>query len=259
LRLPNGKRSIPFAMPAPPLPERGGGVLTRVAARRSRSRRLAAFFMVSTAPLSFPSAVKAETEPSSSSLWSRLMGRGARQPVHEAAVTAAPLADRFRRGTPQPKRRGPSAAGVTPPQPKRARHNTAARATAGRSATAGASGANVAVRSAPLRGAAPRPRTLERDRSPPCNRRSEELISQGDIAGGGCLLTRAAEAGDARSALRSARPTIRRARQARRARVKPDAEKARALYAPKASEFRLAPRRQAARGAGAGALNMNRR
>ena len=49
---------------------------------------------------------------------------------------------------------------------------------------------------AALKGTRARPR-----RNRDALRRSEELISQGDIAGGRLLLTRAAEAGDARSAL----------------------------------------------------------
>ncbi len=63
----------------------------------------------------------------------------------------------------------------------------------------------------PGAGAEPRLRVLERDEIATFYRRSEELIGQGDIAGARLLLTRAAEAGDARSALALGRPTTPRA------------------------------------------------
>ena len=44
-------------------------------------------------------------------------------------------------------------------------------------------------------------RTLDQDEIAILYRRSQDLITQGDIAGGRLLLTRAAEAGDARAAL----------------------------------------------------------
>jgi hypothetical protein len=222
----------PVTMPAPPLPERGARVLTRVAGAVALAA-LAAFFMVGTAPLSFPSAVKAETDPGSSSLWSRLMGRGARQPVNEAAVTPAPLADRFAAMTPQTLAPQILAPPATTPQPA-----TPVVPPAEASTLPARPVQTVAIPVAPpAPEAAPRPRALDRDEIATLYRRSEELISQGDIAGGRLLLTRAAEAGDARSALALGAtydPAV--LGKLGVLGVKPDAEKARTWYA-KASEF----------------------
>src|SRR5882724_10994748 len=114
----------PVAVPAPPLPERGSRVLTRVAGAVALAA-LAAFFMVGTAPLSLQGAVKAETDTAASSLWSRLIGGNARQPVNEAAVPALPVAlvDRFAAMTPQvqppqaqpPQAQAPQAQTPAPP------------------------------------------------------------------------------------------------------------------------------------------------
>ena len=96
---------------------------------------------------------------------------------------------------------------------------------------------SIAVAVAPPPQPASKPRTLDRDEIAMLYRRSEELIAQGDIAGGRLFLTRAAEAGDARSALALGAtydPAV--LGKLGVLGVKPDAEKARAWYA-KASEF----------------------
>jgi len=205
----------PVAVPAPPLPERGSRVLTRVAGAVALAA-LAAFFMVGTAPLSLQGAVKAETDTAASSLWSRLIGGNARQPVNEATVPAVPvaLADRFAAMTPQAQ--APQA--QTPAPPARPLQT-------------------VAVPVAPPVEPVPKPRTLDPDEIAVLYRRSQDLVAQGDIAGGRLLLTRAAEAGDARSALALGAtydPAV--LGKLGVLGVMPDAKKARAWYA-KASEY----------------------
>jgi len=84
---------------------------------------------------------------------------------------------------------------------------------------------------------ASRPRTLDPDEIAILYRRSEDLIAQGDIAGGRLLLTRAAEAGDARSALALGAtydPAV--LGKLGVLGIKPNAEKARTWYG-KAAEF----------------------
>jgi len=210
----------PVAVPAPPLPERGSRVLTRVAGAVALAA-LAAFFMVGTAPLSLQGAVKAETDPGSSSLWSRLIGGNARQPVNEAAVPAMPvaLADRFAAMTPQVQPPQAQAPQVQAPAPPARPLQT------------------VAVPVASPVEPVPKPRTLDPDEIAVLYRRSQDLIAQGDIAGGRLLLTRAAEAGDARSALALGAtydPAV--LGKLGVLGVMPDAKKARAWYA-QASEF----------------------
>lgn len=176
----------PSDVPEPPPRERSSsaGVLARVAGAAGLAA-LAAFFMVGTAPLSL--AVKAEGD-AAPSLWSRFTGKTARLPANEVASAApaappavGPLAERF--AAVQPAEAAPApiptrtvqtvAIQVAPPVPEP--RLPAARAAPGR--------------------------TLDQDEITILYRRSQDLITQGDIAGGRLLLTRAAEGGDARAAL----------------------------------------------------------
>jgi hypothetical protein len=236
----------PVVVPAPRTAGRSGpsttGVLTRVVGAVGLAA-LAAFFMVGTTPFSF--AIKAEGE-TSPSLWSRLMSRSARpqpelaaqksaletpppQPVAPKAPAIAPtaLAERFAAVTPA----------VEPPTriPARPVQTVAVPAT-----PAVPPPSVTAAPPAPPPAPAPEPaktRALDPDEIATLYRRSEELISQGDIAGGRLLLTRAAEAGDARSALALGAtydPSV--LGKLGVLGVKPNPEKARAWYA-KAAEF----------------------
>ena len=239
----------PVAVPAPPA-SRGSsntGVLTRVVGAVGLAA-LAAFFMVGTTPFSF--AVKAEGE-TSPSLWARLMTRSARpqpetpappKPVAEVtppvpvvpkppAIAPIALADRFAAVAPA----------VEPPariQPRPVQTVAVPQVAVPQAP------ASIAVPQVPAAAAAPPPpaepvklRTLDPDEVATLYRRSEELISQGDIAGGRLLLTRAAEAGDARSALALGAtydPSV--LGKLGVLGVRPNAEKARTWYA-KAAEF----------------------
>ena len=168
----------PAAVPEPPTRQRrsSAGVLARVAGAAGLAA-LAAFFMVGTAPLSL--AVKAEGD-AAPSLWIRLVGKNTRPVVAEPAAfmpAAAPigLAERF--------------AGVEPPEraaplPARAVQTVA-----------------IAPEPVVAQPSPPSSRTLDQDEIAILYKRSQDLIAQGDIAGGRLLLTRAAEAGDARAAL----------------------------------------------------------
>jgi len=172
----------PATVPEPPPRQRGAsaGVLARVAGAAGLAA-LAALFMVGTAPLSL--AVKAEGD-GAPSLWARFTGKTARVAASEpvpAAAAATPLAERF---AALPAEAAPApvstrtvqtvAIQVAPPEP-----------------------APAAVQP-PLRTPS---RTLDSDEITILYKRSQDLITQGDIAGGRLLLTRAAEAGDARAAL----------------------------------------------------------
>jgi len=175
----------PATVPEPPPRQRGAsaGVLARVAGAAGLAA-LAALFMVGTAPLSL--AVKAEGD-GAPSLWARFTGKSARPPARESApapATATPLAERFAAlpveaaPAPIPTRTVQTVAiQVAPPEP-----------------------APAAVPAAVQPPRAPS-RTLDSDEITILYKRSQDLITQGDIAGGRLLLTRAAEAGDARAAL----------------------------------------------------------
>jgi hypothetical protein len=168
----------PVVMPPPP-GTRGSpvGVLTRVIGAIGLAA-LAAFFMVGTVPLK--GVVKAEAETALPSWWARFaaLGEARERPAPAPAESEEPvaLADRFATPEPLPVRTVQTTpvqiAAVTPDVPEAA-----------------------------AQGGETRLRTLERDEIATFYRRSEELIGQGDIAGARLLLTRAAEAGDARSAL----------------------------------------------------------
>jgi hypothetical protein len=180
----------PAAVPEPPTRQHrsSAGVLARVAGAAGLAA-LAAFFMVGTAPLSL--AVKAEGD-AAPSLWTRLVGKNIRPVVAEPgaftpAAPAAPvaLADRFagvepaERAAPLPMRAVQTVAIQVAPEPVPAQPSPAP-----------------VARSAPASS-----RTLDQDEIAILYKRSQDLIAQGDIAGGRLLLTRAAEAGDARAAL----------------------------------------------------------
>jgi hypothetical protein len=169
----------PVPVPPPPLRERGsvtGLLLARIAGAISLAA-LAALLMVGTMPLK--GAVKAESETTLPSLWSRFGGTAAPRPLTQpASEEPVALSDRF----PPPAEVAPApppvqVAAVAPP---------------------------VQVAVAPPMQSAQNEialRALGSDEIAGLYRRSRELIVQGDIAAARLLLTRAAEAGDARSAL----------------------------------------------------------
>jgi hypothetical protein len=178
----------PAAVPEPPPLRRGAsaGVLARVAGAAGLAA-LAAFFMVGTAPLSL--AVKAEGD-GAPSLWARFTGKNTRAPASEsvaAPATAAPLAERF--AAMRPAEAAPA------PVPSRTVQTVAIQVAPPDPAPAAVP---VVVQPPPLRTPG---RTLDNDEIAILYKRSQDLITQGDIAGGRLLLTRAAEAGDARAAL----------------------------------------------------------
>jgi hypothetical protein len=198
----------PVMMPA--LSTRGTsvGVLARVVGAIGLAA-LAAFFMVGTAPLK--GTVKAESETALPSTWSRFAGpvtdmRERAAPAAGEPAQVAALADRF--------------AAASDALPVRAVQTTP-----------------VPVVQPPPAETAPRLRALDRDEIATLYRRSEQLIGQGDIAGARLLLTRAAEAGDARSAL-ALGATYDAASLSRLGvrGIAPDAAQARGWYA-KAAEF----------------------
>jgi hypothetical protein len=232
----------PVAVPAPPA-SRGSsntGVLTRVVGAVGLAA-LAAFFMVGTTPFSFAVKAEGDTAPS---LWARLMTRSARpqpelpappKPVAEVtppvpvvpkppAIAPIALADRFAAVAPA----------VEPPariQPRPVQ-TVAVPQVAVPQVPAAAAPAAASPPPEPVK-----LRTLDPDEVATLYRRSEELISQGDIAGGRLLLTRAAEGGDARSALALGAtydPAV--LGKLGVLGVRPNAEKARTWYA-KAAEF----------------------
>jgi hypothetical protein len=209
----------PVVMP-PPLSVRTSsvGVLARVVGAIGLAA-LAALLMVGTMPLK--GAVKAEGESALPSIWSRFTGSvadvrvpsSAPQATEEPAQAAA-LADRFAAATPDP----------LPIRPVQTTQVQIAAATPAEPAPQPA---------AP----APRLRALDRDEIATLYRRSEELVGQGDIAGARLLLTRAAEAGDARSALALGATYDAASLSKLGVRgIAPDAAQARAWYA-RAAEF----------------------
>jgi hypothetical protein len=174
----------PAVVPRPPMPT--VGIFARVAGAVGLAA-LAAFFMVGTAPLSL--AVKADGEAAPASFWSRFgVPTGNRQQgpqdlafkLASADNTSVALAVRFAAVSPAPDV-APSDAPI-PAQPVK----------------------TVAPSPAVVEAAPPPPpslRVLDREEIAMLVKRSEELIVQGDIAAARLMLTRAAEAGDARAAL----------------------------------------------------------
>jgi hypothetical protein len=179
----------PVAVPAPPLREAGSrvGVFARVSGAVGLAA-LAAFFMVGTTPLSL--AVKAEGEGAPASFWSRfVIPAGNRQAAPQefklASTDSMPvgLAERFAATGPMAASPLPDVTPAEPPVPAPALKTVAVAPT---------------VEAAP---APPSIRTLDREEIALLIKRSEDLIVQGDIAAARLMLTRAAEAGDARAAL----------------------------------------------------------
>jgi hypothetical protein len=189
----------PVPVAPPPLREKGSGpglIVARVAGAIGFAAA-AAFVLVGTVPLK--SAVKAESETALPSIWSRVTGGSRAQPYALASApqeeTAAPLADRFAAAEP-PQPSPPPPMPVVPrvvqtvpvqmaPVQMAAVQPTAQPAPPVQSETA----------------APPPPRTISTDELAVLFKRSDELIRQGDIAAARLLLTRAAEASDARAAL----------------------------------------------------------
>jgi hypothetical protein len=208
----------------PPSRERGSsaGLVARVAGAVALAA-LAAFFMVGTGPLK--SAVKAESEPPAPSVWSRIAGTfGGRREAVAREPQRTVVSERF----PAP------AQGEDPRNalPIRSVQTVPVQIAAVQVA---------APEPAPPQPAAPEPappaRALEADEIATLNRRSQELITQGDIAGARLLLTRAAEGGDARSALALGATYDAAALGRLGVRgIAPDPERARAWYA-KAAEL----------------------
>jgi hypothetical protein len=176
----------PVPVPAPPLREPGSavGILARVAGAVGLAA-LAAFFMVGTAPLSL--AVKADGEAAPASFWSRFAAQSGnpRQAPQEFKLASADgsvpvaLAERFAAAGPA------SEMPVQTPIPAQAVKTVAI--------------APVVAEPAPA--PVPTLRALDYEEIAMLVKRSEELIVQGDIAAARLMLTRAAEAGDARAAL----------------------------------------------------------
>jgi len=188
------------------------GVLARVAGAVGLAG-LAAFFMVG---MPLKGAVKAESE-AVPSMWSRV---------------TSPRADSHARASPPRTTEEPAALAerfVVAPDPLPVRAVQTTQVAAVQPAPEPAEPARVEP--------APALRSLDRDEIATLHRRGEELIGQGDIAGARLLLTRAAEAGDARAAL--ALGATYDAANLNRLGVHgivPDAAQARAWYA-KAAEF----------------------
>lgn len=176
----------PVTVPPPPLSQRGsttGALVARIAGAVGLAG-LAAFLMVGTVPLK--GAVKAESESVLPAQWSRFGSAAVpsqQAGTQQAAEEPAALADRF--AATQVAALPPAEAPPpSPPVPARAV-------------------ATVPMQAVPVEGARADivRRSLGGDEVAALYRRSRELIVQGDIAAARLLLTRAAEAGDARSAL----------------------------------------------------------
>jgi hypothetical protein len=213
----------------PPISARGPsvGVLARVVGAIGLAG-IAAFLMVGMLPLK--SAVKAEAETALPSIWSRVAPtpaepreRAAAQPAEEPVA----LADRLAAAPPEP----PAVRAVQTMPVQLAAVQPALRPTEPVPVTKPAEPAPKPAAPAPAL------RVLEPGEIATLYRRSEELIGQGDIAGARLLLTRAAEAGDARSAL-ALGATYDAANLSKLGvrGIAPDAAQARAWYA-KAAEF----------------------
>jgi hypothetical protein len=176
----------PVTVPPPPLHERGSttGMLVARIASAVGLAALAALLMVGTMPLK--GAVKAESESALPAPWSRFGGVATppQAEAQQAVEQPAALADRF--AATQVAAAQPAEAPASPPPPVRAVPTVPMQ-----TAAALAEGAQAQIAR----------RSLGADEVAGLYRRSRELIVQGDIAAARLLLTRAAEAGDARSAL----------------------------------------------------------
>jgi hypothetical protein len=197
----------PDAVPPPPTPERRSpvGLVARFAGAAGLAA-LAAFFMVGTAPFSF--AVKAEGEAVTPSLWSRLTAKPTRSPATEVPreVALASISAPVPVPAPAPAVAStPAPAQVNAPAPLAERF-AAVPPMVEQQVSLPARPAQTAAAPtvsppAPAPAPAPSVRLLDPEEIAMLFRRSQDLIAQGDITGGRLLLTRAAEAGDARSAL----------------------------------------------------------
>jgi hypothetical protein len=191
----------PVAVAPPPLKQRGSGagvIAARVAGAVGFAA-VAAFVLVGTVPLK--SAVKAESESALPTIWSRVTGGSKPQPYALASAaqeeTAAPLAERFAAAeTVAPTPIAPRVVQTVPVQQPAPVQQAAPVQMA---AVQPAAQPVPRVQSEPAPPAAPR--TISTDELVILFKRSEELVRQGDIAAARLLLTRAAEAGDARAAL----------------------------------------------------------
>jgi hypothetical protein len=197
LRERSGLDPVPVA--PPPLREKGSGpglVVARIAGAIGLAAA-AAFVLVGTLPLE--GAVKAESETALPSIWSRVTGGSRPQSYALASApqeeTAAPLADRFAAAEPLQ----PSPPPPTPVIPRVVQ--TVPVQVAPVQVAAVQPAAQPVPRAQVEPAAPPPPRTISTDELAVLLKRSEELIVQGDIAAARLLLTRAAEAGDAHSAL----------------------------------------------------------
>jgi hypothetical protein len=158
---------------------------------------LAALFMIGTAPGSLrgaPSAVEEGAQP----FWSRLFGASVvrealtpPKPVEQrraepAADRPVPMMERFAAATP-PAEPPVAATQPQPPQPQAVELPAPP----------------PVARPAPVAAPSfsPPPRSLDRDEIAALYKRGEQLIQQGDIAAARLMFARAAEVGDARSAL----------------------------------------------------------
>jgi hypothetical protein len=160
---------------------------------------LAALFMVGTAPGSLRGGASTG-EDGAQPFWSRLFGASV---VREALTPPKPLAERRTepvadRPVPMMERFAAAAPVAEPPamaaQPPQAQVQTQA-------VEPPAQPAPAAQPPAPAPAFSPPVRTLDRDEIAALYRRGEQLIQQGDIAAARLMFGRAAEVGDARSAL----------------------------------------------------------
>jgi hypothetical protein len=193
----------PVAVAPPPLKERGSGagvIAARVAGAVGFAA-VAAFVLVGTVPLK--SAVKAESESALPTIWSRVTGGAKPQPYSLASAaqeeTAAPLAERFAAAETVAPAPTPIAPRVVQTVPVQQPAPVQQAAPVQMAAVQPAAQPVPRVQSEPAPPAAPR--TISTDELVILFKRSEELVRQGDIAAARLLLTRAAEAGDARAAL----------------------------------------------------------
>jgi hypothetical protein len=158
---------------------------------------LAALFMIGTAPGSLrgaPNAVEEGAQP----FWSRLLGASVvrealtpPKPVEQRRAEPAsdrpvPMMERFAAATPPAE---PPVAAPQPPQAQPQAIELPAPPPVARPAPVAAPSFS------------PPPRTLDRDEIAALYKRGEQLIQQGDIAAARLMFARAAEVGDARSAL----------------------------------------------------------
>jgi hypothetical protein len=191
----------PDSVPEPPVVgsrKSSYSLLGRLSGAAGLAALAALFMMVGTAPGSLRSAPSV-AEDSAQPFWSRLFGASVvrealtpPKPVEQrraepAADRPVPMMERFAAATPPAE---PPVVAVQPPQPQpQAVEPPAAPAPVARPAPVAAPSFS------------PPPRTLDREEIAALYKRGEQLIAQGDIAAARLMFARAAEVGDARSAL----------------------------------------------------------